>query len=98
MGMVAARHADDGLVQARADHELPYEHSINNGHRMFGNKIEPPEAHALTFQNVRNVTLDPPCVVRGTSGPQKIERHRTNKNDKSLPPRKGAQGMHHPDT
>ena len=96
--MVAARHFYHRFVQTRADHELPYEHSINNGHRMFGNKIEPPEAHALALEYITYVPFYSSCVVCGTSGPQKIERHGTDEDHKSLPPGEGTEGVHHPHT
>ena len=95
--MVAARHSDDRFVQTRADHELSYEHGVDDGHRMFGNKIEPPETHALALEDVRDVPFDSSRIVCGTSGPQKIERHGADEDHKSLPSRKGAEGVHHPD-
>ena len=78
--MVAARHFYHRFVQTRADHQLPNQHGIDHGHRMLGNKIEPPEAHALALEYIRNVTLDPSCVVCGTSRPEEVERQVQDQN------------------
>ena len=95
--MVAARHFYYWFVQTRADDELPYEYSINNSHRMFGNKIEPPEAHARALEYITYVPFYSSCVVRRAGRPEEVERHGADEDHEPFPSRKGAEGMHHPD-